>query len=77
MIYRDWLSSMFGKALAAVSAYFTSFPSSRDRSATGFYNFCLSSQSFGNLVKSLFSANRLSDSDMDEIRGLLQKKGDE
>ena len=34
-------------------------------------------QSFGNLVKSLFSANRLSDSDMDEISGLLQKKGDE
>lgn len=42
----DWLSSMFSKALGAVSAYFTSFPSSRDRSAKGFYNYCLSSQSF-------------------------------
>jgi hypothetical protein len=42
----DWLSSMFGKALAAVSSYFTSFPSSRDRSAKGFYNYCLSSQSY-------------------------------
>jgi hypothetical protein len=41
-----WLSSMFGKALAAVSSYFTSFPSSRDRSAKGFYNYCLSSQSY-------------------------------
>ena len=25
---------------------FTSFPSARDRSATGFYNYCLSSQSY-------------------------------
>ena len=33
-------------------------------------------QSFGNLVKSLFSANRLTDSDMEEIRGLLPKKED-
>ena len=41
-----WLSCMFGKALSAVSAYFTSFPSSKDRSAKGFYNFCLSSQSY-------------------------------
>lgn len=42
----DWLSSMFGKALDAVSTYFTSFPSSRDRSAKGFYDYCLSSQSY-------------------------------
>ena len=42
----DWLSSIFGKALDAVSAYFTSFPSSSDRSAKGFYNYCLSSQSY-------------------------------
>ena len=42
----DWLSSIFGKALSAVSAYFISFPSSKDRSAKGFYNFCLSSQSY-------------------------------
>lgn len=42
----DWLSDIFGKALDAVSAYFTSFPSARDRSATGFYNYCLSSQSY-------------------------------
>lgn len=42
----DWLSNMFGKALDAVSAYFTSSPSSRDRSAKGFYNFCLSSQAY-------------------------------
>ncbi len=33
-------------------------------------------QSFGNLVKSLFSANRLTDSDMEEIRGLLHRKED-
>lgn len=42
----DWLSKIFGKALGAVSAYFTSFPSSRDRSAKGFYDFCLSNQSY-------------------------------
>lgn len=41
-----WLSNMFGKALDAVSAYFTSFPSSKDRSAKGFYDYCLSSQSY-------------------------------
>ena len=41
-----WLSTMFGKALDAVSAYFTSFPSSGDRSAKGFYDYCLSSQSY-------------------------------
>lgn len=42
----DWLSNIFGKALDAVSAYFKSFPSSKNRSAKGFYNFCLSSQSY-------------------------------
>ena len=42
----DWLSSIFGKALDSVSTYFTSFPSARDRSAKGFYNYCLSSQSY-------------------------------
>lgn len=42
----DWLSSIFAKALDAVSSYFTSFPSSRDRSAKGFYNYCLSNQSY-------------------------------
>ena len=41
-----WLSDMFGKALKAVSAYFTSFPSSRDRSAKGFYDYCLSSTAY-------------------------------
>ena len=41
-----WLSDMFGKALDAVSAYFTDFPSAKDRSATGFYDFCSSSQSY-------------------------------
>ena len=41
-----WLSDIFGKALDAVSDYFTSFPSSRDRSAKGFYDYCLSSQSY-------------------------------
>lgn len=39
-----WLSIMFSKALGAVSGYFTSFPSSKDRSAKGFYDFCLSNQ---------------------------------
>ena len=42
----SWLSDIFGKALDAVSTYFTSYPSARDRSATGFYNYCLSSQSY-------------------------------
>lgn len=41
-----WLSAIFGKALGAVSAYFTSHPSASKRSATDFYNFCLSSQSY-------------------------------
>lgn len=41
-----WLSDIFGKALDAVSTYFTSFPSSKDRSAKGFYNYCLSSKSY-------------------------------
>lgn len=42
----SWLSDIFSKALRAVSAYFISHPSAKDRSATGFYNFCLSSQSY-------------------------------
>lgn len=42
----DWLSDIYGKARDAVSTYFTSYPSAKDRSATGFYNFCLSSQSY-------------------------------
>lgn len=42
----DWLSDMFDKAVGAISVYFTAYPSSKDRSATGFYNFCLSSQTY-------------------------------
>ena len=41
----DWLSDIYNKSLDAVSAYFTSYPQSRDRSVKGFYDFCLSSQS--------------------------------
>lgn len=41
-----WLFDMFGKAVDAVSSYITSFPSSESRSATGFYNYCLSSSSY-------------------------------
>ena len=44
-----WLSEVFRTALDAVSTYFTSKPSSKDRSAKGFYDFCLSSQSYVNV----------------------------
>lgn len=35
-----WLSRIFSRALDAVSTYFTSFSSAKDRSVTGFYNYC-------------------------------------
>jgi hypothetical protein len=42
----SWLWKMASHARDAVSSYFSSFPNPQQRSASGFYDFCVSSSSY-------------------------------